>query len=120
MYHADRACFLCGRNGTAEPLEKHHIFNGPYRKQSEHYGLTVYLCAHSCHNGGENSVHINQTVDRRLKQYGQLRVMQENDWDVKDFINMFGKNYLDEDPEDGEPPMGAWRELVIINEELPY
>ena len=37
-------CWLCGRNGSVDPLDKHHIFGGPYRKKSEKYGLVVYLC----------------------------------------------------------------------------
>lgn len=45
--YTGRSCWLCGRNGTAEPLDKHHIFGGAYRKKSEKYGLTVYLC-HEC------------------------------------------------------------------------
>lgn len=45
--YTGRSCWLCGRNGTAEPLDKHHIFGGAYRKKSEKYGLTVYLC-HGC------------------------------------------------------------------------
>ena len=47
--YTGRSCWLCGRNGTAEPLDKHHIFGGAYRKKSEKYGLTVYLCHGSCH-----------------------------------------------------------------------
>lgn len=98
--YTGECCFLCGRNGTAEPLETHHIFNGTgLRKQSERYGLTVKLCACSCHNGGPNSVHRNQEADRRLKQYGQKKAMEENDWTTEDFIRIFGKNYLDDEDE---------------------
>lgn len=35
--YTGRSCWLCGRNGTAEPLDKHHIFGGAYRKKSEKY-----------------------------------------------------------------------------------
>ena len=96
--YTGEACWLCGRNGTEEPLETHHIFNGVgLRKKSERYGLTVRLCAHRCHNGGPNSVHRNQDLDLTVKQYGQRKAMEENGWTVKDFIREFGKNYLDED-----------------------
>ena len=95
-------CFLCGRNGTEDPLEEHHIFNGPYRKKSERYGLTVRLCAHRCHNGGPDSVHRNQDVDRELKQRGQRKAMEENGWSVEEFIREFGKNYLDDEEESAE------------------
>ena len=47
MYR-ERECFLCGRNGADDPLDKHHIFGGAYRKKSERYGLTVYLCHDRC------------------------------------------------------------------------
>ena len=32
-----------------------------------------------------------------LRQYGQKKVMQEQGWNVDQFISEFGKNYLDED-----------------------
>ena len=56
--YTGRSCWLCGRNGTAEPLDKHHIFGGAYRKKSEKYGLTVYLCHGSCHIFGEKAVQL--------------------------------------------------------------
>ena len=40
--YTGRSCWLCGRNGTAEPLDKHHIFGGAYRKKSEKYGLREF------------------------------------------------------------------------------
>ena len=39
-----RECFLCGRNGRGDRLERHHIFGAANRKLSEKYGLTVWLC----------------------------------------------------------------------------
>ena len=87
-------CFLCGRNGYADPLDKHHIFGGPYRKKSEKYGLTVYLCHHDCHIFGREAVHNNAENMLYVKQYGQRKAMQENGWTVQQFINEFGKNYL--------------------------
>ena len=106
MYHEDRVCFLCGKNGTQDPkgLEEHHIFNGVgLRKKCERYGLTVYLCGIEHHNGGPDSVHRNQDVDRKVKQYGQRKAMEENGWTVQDFVVEFGKNYLDEEDEPEEP-----------------
>jgi hypothetical protein len=40
---AVKECWLDQRNGYADPLDKHHIFGGAYRKKSEKYGLYVYL-----------------------------------------------------------------------------
>lgn len=41
-----RSCFLCGRNGSQDPLDRHHCFKGSLRKKSEQYGLVVDLCHH--------------------------------------------------------------------------
>lgn len=90
----DRKCFLCGRNGAGDPLDKHHIFGGPYRSKSEKYGLYVYLCHNRCHIYGKISVHQNSKTMNQLKRYGQLKAMKENHWSENDFIREFGKNYL--------------------------
>ena len=89
-------CLLCGRNGSYDPLDRHHIFGGAYRKKSEKYGLVVYLCHNSCHIFGPLAVHNNPDVMRMVRQYGQRKAMQENGWTAKDFVREFGKNYLDE------------------------
>ena len=90
----EKKCFLCGRNGASDPLDKHHIFNGPLRKKSEKYGLKVWLCHNECHIYGPESVHRSQAVDSVVKQHGQLRAMIENGWTTEQFIKQFGKNYL--------------------------
>lgn len=92
---ADKRCFLCGRNGLEDPLDKHHIFSGPYRKKSEKYGLTVYLCHNRCHIFSRSAVHNNKGQMRKLQRYGQLKAMREQHWSKEDFIQEFGRNYLD-------------------------
>lgn len=87
---------MCGRNGSADPLDKHHIFGGAYRSKSERYGLYVYLCHHDCHIFGEYAAHKNADAMRYLHQYGQKKAMYENNWTIDDFIREFGKNYLTE------------------------
>lgn len=87
-------CFLCGRNGSADRLDKHHIFGGAYRKKSEKLGLTVYLCHHDCHIFGSAAVHKNAETMQFLHEYGQRKAMHENGWDTGEFIKQFGKNYL--------------------------
>ena len=89
-------CWLCGRNGSQDPLDTHHIFSGPYRKKSDKYGLTVRLCHNSCHIFGPNAAHRNRDTQTALKQYGQRKAMEENNWTIPDFIREFGKNYLEE------------------------
>ena len=89
-----RSCFLCGRNGSSDPLDRHHIFNGPYRKKSEKYDLVVDLCHYRCHIFGKYAVHNNPEAMLYLKQRGQEKVMREQGWDTKRFIREFGKNYI--------------------------
>lgn len=89
-----KSCFLCGRNGSMDPLEKHHIFGGAYRGKSERYGLTVYLCGMRCHRAGEGAVHRNIDVNRELKRRGQEKAMAEQGWTEERFIREFGKSYL--------------------------
>jgi hypothetical protein len=92
---AMRECFLCGRNGAADPLDRHHIFNGPYRKKSEKYGLAVWLCHYRCHIFGKHAVHNNPDAMLLLKAMGQEKVMREQGWDTKRFIQEFGKDDIE-------------------------
>jgi hypothetical protein len=91
----ERCCFLCGKNGYADALDRHHIFNKHYRNKSEKYGLVVDLCHHECHIFGKNAVHNNHEVDLMVKQYGQRKAMEEQGWTIEEFRREFGKNYLD-------------------------
>ena len=86
-------CYLCGRNGAADPLDRHHIFNGAYRKKSEKYGLVVPLCHYRCHEVGKYAAHNNPDTALYLKHKGQVKVMKEQGWDTKRFIKEFGKDY---------------------------
>lgn len=90
-----RYCWLCGRNGTEDPLDRHHIFGGALRGKSERYGLTVDLCHNSCHIFGPDAVHNNLDTMRALKKFGQRRAMVRYGWDIDDFRREFGRNYLD-------------------------
>ena len=89
-----RECWLCGANGATDPLDRHHIFGGPYRKKSEKYGLVVYLCHSRCHIFGKNSAHKSRDTARELHKHGQLEAMKKNGWSVEQFIQEFGKSYL--------------------------
>lgn len=91
---AEKVCWLCGKNGAIDPLDKHHIFGGAYRKKSEKYGLKVYLCHHDCHIFGRNAAHNNRETMEQLRRYGQKLAMERNHWTVEDFRREFGKNYL--------------------------
>lgn len=89
-----KRCWLCGRNGTQDPLDRHHLFPGAYREKSEQYGLVVYLCHSRCHIFGKYAAHRNAVTMLKLKQYGQQKVMEEQGWTVDDFRREFGKDYL--------------------------
>ncbi len=89
-------CFICGRNGSADPLDAHHIFGGANRKMSQKLGLVVPLCHHRCHQFGPGAVHRDAAVTERLKQWGQRLAMEKTGWNTAQFVAVFGKNYLDE------------------------
>lgn len=91
----ERRCWLCGRNGATDPLDRHHIFGAANRKKSERYGLVVYLCHHDCHIFGAEAVHQNAETMNLVRQYGQRKAMQEQGWTTEDFIREFGKNYIE-------------------------
>ena len=80
-------CFVCGRYGT----EVHHVFFGnPNRKWSEKYKLVLGLCYY--HHRGNQGVHFNRQLDMELKQMAQRRFNET--YPDKDFMAIFGKNYL--------------------------
>lgn len=88
-------CYLCGGYGTsADPLDWHHIFEGPYRNKSEKYGLKVPLHHSRCHIFGKDSAHGNSAVGNQLKAEAQQIAMNYYGWDIPEFIKLFGKNRL--------------------------
>lgn len=90
-------CFLCGRNGTGDALELHHVFPGPLREKSEKYGLVVYLCGERCHRDGRKSAHRCRDTQLTLKQWAQRKAMEENGWTMADWHREFGKSYIGEE-----------------------
>ncbi len=94
-----KACFLCGRNGTADPLDAHHIFGGANRKLSEKYALVVPLCHNRCHENGKDAVHRNAAVAQAVHEFGQRLAMERMGWSIEEFRAVFGRNYLPEPSE---------------------
>lgn len=94
ILQSDRSfCYLCGRNGNGDPLEKHHIFPGnPGRKKSEEYGLYVWLCGLRCHREGPASAHKCSLTSLRLKIDAQQAFEQTHT--REEFIQEFGKSVL--------------------------
>ena len=91
-----RTCWLCGKNGTDEPLDRHHIFSGANRRKSEKLGLMVDLCHGSCHIFGGRAAHRCRETAQALHEYGQRLAMERMGWSTADFVREFGRNYLDE------------------------
>lgn len=74
---------------------RHEIFYGSaYRQKSINMGLFVYLTP-ELHNMSDDGVHFNKDRDLELKQIGQLTCMGHYGLNIADFINEFGRNYLD-------------------------
>lgn len=94
ILQSDRSyCYLCGRNGNGDPLEKHHIFGGnPNRDKSEKYGLYVWLCGIRCHREGPVSVHKCSLTSLRLKIDAQKAF--ERTHTREEFFQEFGKSVL--------------------------
>lgn len=104
-------CFLCGRNGTADPLDEHHIFGGANRKKSEKYKLKVKLCHFRCHEFGEKAAHRNAETADFLHKFGQVKAMVEQGWSVEDFRLEIGRNFLD-DPEHPEAEIEYYSQFI--------
>lgn len=82
-------CFFCGKPAT----DRHHIFGGPNRNNSEKYGLVVHLCR-ECHDK-IHFKHEGKEMMELLRDYGQ-RVFEEKHPDL-DFMKIFHRNYKKED-----------------------
>lgn len=101
IMHCKRShtCYLCirlhGDSSWKDNLEEHHaIFGTANRKLSEKYGLKVYLCKYH-HTGSSNSVHRNNVIARMVQKNAQMAF--EIKFPDKNFMEIFGKNYLTDD-----------------------
>lgn len=82
-------CYLCGRIGQTE---EHHIFCGSNRRFSESHGLKVHLCPY-CHRDNKAGVHSDPKKAQYLHEIGQKAF--EKTHTRKEFMMIFGKNYLE-------------------------
>lgn len=81
---------------TGSPfVERHHIFGGCYKAKSEKYGFIAPL--HPLfHPNGVSAFSDWQSVDLKLKR--KCQVYYEEHYGNRDnFIEEFGRNYLEED-----------------------
>ena len=85
----EKECLVCK---AVHNIHLHHCFFGTAnRKNSEKYGLTVYLCARH-HNMSNNSVHFNKELDLKIKQTEQAEF--EKTHTREEFRAIFGKSWL--------------------------
>lgn len=76
-----KECYVCGQ---VTNLHSHHILFGKNRRNSEKYGLKVWLCLNHRKNGHE--------LDLKLKKIAQ-RTFEETHT-REEFISIFGRSYL--------------------------
>ena len=84
-------CIICGK----APVNKHEIFYGSNRHNSIKHGLVIPLCTKEHHKGNVEGIHADKELDLKWKQKGQQSFMKHYNKNVEDFIEVFGKNYLD-------------------------
>lgn len=85
----EKKCLICG---TPFGVHRHHVFYGTAnRRQSERYGCWVWLCSRH-HNGSNYSVHLNHTMDERLKRETQRKF--EETHTREEFMKIFGRSWL--------------------------
>ena len=88
------SCFLCGKNGAQDRLERHHVYGGANRGKSEEDGLWVWLCGNECHRNGKDAAHRNRDTMDRLHRAGELAYLETYNKTKEDFSSRYGRNYL--------------------------
>ena len=84
-----KECYVCQ---TTYNLHDHHIFFGTAnRKQSEKYGMKVWLCQE--HHTGSAGVHFNKPLDLHLKKLAQ-ETFEGLYGDRNEFIRVFGESWI--------------------------
>lgn len=96
IIQSKKECFICRKNydiETTRGLHEHHIFEGTSRKkQSEKYGLKVYLCYRHHNMDSDFGIHYQKALDLELKQLAQRKF--EETHTREEFIQHFIKSYL--------------------------
>lgn len=85
----EKECFFCG---SRVGLESHHCIHGTAnRKNSEKYGLKVWLCQN--HHTGNDGVHRRREKDLELIKLSQ-KAFEAQYGDRDAFRAIFGKSWL--------------------------
>lgn len=82
-----KGCHICGKG----PTERHHVFPGPNRKNSEKWGMVVDLCTDH-HRDGPKAAHRCRKTADKLKREAQAKFELTHTRD--EFMKIFGRNYL--------------------------
>ena len=98
---SEGTCFICSRFlGDYSPRtnrDEHHVFGGPNRKKSEHYGLKVYLCQTHHEgdiNGSKEAVHRPDQNNYAERLHILAQQEFEKRYSHEEFMREFGRNYL--------------------------
>ena len=83
-----KECFI---TKSTDNLHCHHVFSGAYRKNSEKFGLKVWLRA-DWHNASDFGVHFDKNLDLFFRQLAQRKFEETHTRD--EFIRYFTKSYL--------------------------
>ena len=90
-------CYLCmmlyGDEFPKLCTEEHHVFGGPNRSISEHYGIKVRLCLKH-HTVGPEAVHTNAGNMDLLHKAGEKAFIRK--YGYKEYMQQIRKNYLSE------------------------
>jgi len=81
----ESVCYFC-RNST---VARHELFRSSNRAKSKMYGLWLNLCP--IHH---DMAHKDYELENAMQKQAQVKAMNEYGWSKKDFIEIFGKNYL--------------------------
>lgn len=82
----------CYFTGTA-PVERHHIWGGSNRKNSERYGFVIPLRPDLHPNGARADRRYAKDIDTRLKRMAQ-EYFEEHYGTREEFRSIFGKSWL--------------------------
>lgn len=84
-----KQCWVCGKTYD---LAEHHVFEGTARrKQSEKYGMKIWLC-HYHHNMSDEGIHFNKELDIEVKQMAQRKF--EETHTRSEWRQAFNKSWL--------------------------
>ena len=97
IMQTEKECYLCRKLMdicNERELHLHHIYEGwGNRMVSDRNGFTIWLCGMH-HNLSDYGLHFNKDVDLEVKRECQ-RKFEENH-SREEFMNLIGRNYLDE------------------------